>query len=73
MESFLYNRSQFSDTTAFLSKYILGPSGQNDDLGSGRSNTYFNTTVTVFRQLLHEKVVQFCTENSISNKLKILR
>ena len=47
-KSLLYHWCQFTDASTFLSKNILGPGRQYDDLSSDGSNTNFDSTVTIF-------------------------
>jgi hypothetical protein len=47
----------------------LSLGGQDDDLGSGRCHSDFDTTVAIFGQLFGEKVVELGFEDTSTNKL----
>merc|ERR1712179_489559 len=49
----LHNGCQLSDASTLFTKDILGTCCQNNDLRPQRSNSYFNSTVTILSQLSH--------------------
>ena len=51
VESLLDHGCQLTNTTTLFSQDILGPGGQNNDLGTDGGHADLNTTVTVFSQL----------------------
>jgi hypothetical protein len=73
VESFLYDRSQFTDALSFLSENILGTGGTHNDVRAMRSSTHFHTSITVLSELTGEKLVEFSIEASVSDELLLRR
>jgi len=72
VEPLLDDRSEFANALAFVTQHILSPSRQDDDLRARRSHAHLDATVSVFRELTSEELVEFSLEDSILDELSLL-
>jgi hypothetical protein len=73
VESFLNNRSQFTDALSLLSKNVLGTGSTYNDVGTMRGGADLNSCVTILSKLAGEKLVEFSVEASVSDELALGR
>jgi hypothetical protein len=69
VETLLNDRGQLTDATTLFTENVLGSGGTDDDLGTGRSDSDFDSRVTFFSQFSGEKLVQLSVEDSIADEL----
>mmetsp|Transcript_13573 Transcript_13573/g.28663 ORF Transcript_13573/g.28663 Transcript_13573/m.28663 type:complete len:279 (-) Transcript_13573:109-945(-) len=65
----LNDGGQFANALSFLSEYVLGFGGADDDLGTVGGGADLDTGVSVLGELAGEEFVQLGVEDSIRNKL----
>ena len=61
---------QFTNSAPFLTQYILCSGCHDNDFGPRRSDSYFNTRISIFGKLTSQKLVEFSFEYAVSDKLE---
>lgn len=69
-EPLLHNSCEFPDSTAFFTKHILCPGGENNDLCSSWGHSYFDTRVAIFRELSREEVIELSLKYTVRYELQ---
>lgn len=72
LESLLDERGELANAASLLSENFLGVGCPDDDIGDGRSNTDFDTRVSLLGQFTLEELVQLSVEHTISDELSPL-
>ena len=60
-----------ASTACYHTPFLFTGSGSDDDLGAKRSNSKFDSRVSVLNQILNQHLVEFREEDSISNELSL--
>jgi len=72
VETFLDERRQFTNATAFITQNVLRTRRTNNDFRTNGRHTHFTARIPVFSQLAHEKFIDFGEEHTVRNKLALL-
>ena len=61
-----------TDATTLLTEDLLGVGGTDDDVGDGRSDTDFDTRVTLLSEFALEELVELGVEHTVGDELSAL-
>ena len=67
------SRTYLADAATLLTENLLSVGGANDDVGNGRSNTDFDTGVTLLSEFALEELVELGVEHTVGDELSALR
>merc|ERR1719469_117438 len=66
--AFLHHGGQLSDAPALLAENFARACGTNDNLSANGGHAHLDTSVTIFCQSPHQKLVQLSVEDTIRHK-----